>query len=123
MLFYKTTFPILAITVAGCVGPVMDSNVELPAPVNPTPTLAFGPNPTTFEYTEPAASGLTAVRPYPNPDDVCQVIKKNAELPLTVGAGSNLIACPKHERGAIADRLREGATIRGHARHWTVLST
>jgi hypothetical protein len=32
-----------------------------------------------------------------------------------------LIACPKHEKGALEDRMAEGARVVGHARHWTLL--
>ena len=32
-------------------------------------------------YTPPEASGLVAVRPFPGPDDVCQIIGENEPLP------------------------------------------
>ena len=85
------------------------------------PNMDFGANPTTFDYTEPSASGLSSVRPYPNPDDVCQVIRENEAIREPVSNGTFLIACPKHERGAIRDRLNEGAEVIGHAKHWTVM--
>ena len=38
-------------------------------------TLDYGPELTTFAYTEPARSGLIAVRPFPNTDDsACQAL-------------------------------------------------
>lgn len=95
-----------SLALAGCSGPNMD----------------FGPNPTTFNYTEPRASGLSAVRPYPNANDVCQVIRESDSIREPVDDGTFLIACPKHERGAIGDRMNEGAEVVGHARHWTVLA-
>ena len=84
--------------------------------------MDFGANPTIFDYTEPSASGLSSVRPYPNPDDVCQVIRENEAIREPVNNETFLIACPKHERGAIRDRLNEGAEVIGHAKHWTVLA-
>lgn len=95
-----------ALVIAGCVGPSLD----------------FSSEPTTLSYTEPSASGLRAIRPYPNPDDVCQVIRENEAIREPVNNGTFLIACPKHERGAIQDRLNEGAEILGHSRHWTILT-
>ncbi|WP_187431560.1 hypothetical protein ROLI_034110 [Roseobacter fucihabitans] len=86
------------------------------------PNMDFGANPTTFDYTEASASGLSAVRPYPNPDDVCQVIRENEAIREPVTDGTFLIACPKHERGAINDRINEGAEVVGHARNWTVMA-
>ncbi len=86
------------------------------------PNLDFGPDPTKTTYTEPRSSGLKAVRPFPNPDDVCQVIQEHVAIREPVDDGTFLIACPKHERGAINDRLKEGARVIGHARHWTILS-
>ena len=35
--------------------------------------------------------------------------------------GKMLIACPKHEIGALEDRIRQGARVIAHAKHWTVL--
>ena len=35
--------------------------------------------------------------------------------------GRYLIASPKHENGAIADRRKAGAHIVAHAKHWTIL--
>ena len=83
--------------------------------------MEFGPDPTTYSYTVPEDSALAPVRPYSNPDDVCQVIRENKAIREPVNDGTFLIACPKHERGAISDRLGEGADIIGHAKHWTVL--
>ena len=62
-----------------------------------------------------------AVQPYPNPDDVCQVIGRNSLIQPLYDDKSTLIACPKHERGAIADRRAEGARTVAHAKHWSIL--
>lgn len=84
--------------------------------------LNHGPEPTTTAYTDPKKSGLIAVRPYPNPGDVCQVIAKNDLTSTFLDDNAILIGCPKHEKGAIADRLREGGIAVGHAKHWTLIS-
>ena len=99
-----TLFPLLL--TAGCVDPSLD----------------FSSEPTTLSYTELSASGLRAVRPYPNPNDVCQVIRDDETIREPVNDETFLIACPKHEREAIHDRLNEGAEIFGHAHHWTILT-
>ena len=77
--------------------------------------------PTTHRYTDAIDSGLRILKPYPNPDDVCALVDK-ASLPSELAAKyGQLIACPKHEKGALGDRIREGAIVVAHARHWTVL--
>lgn len=78
--------------------------------------------PTTYEYTEANRSGLRTTRPYPSPDDVCELIKVNRAVEDLVFEGRTLIACPKHEKGAIADRRRAGARVVGNATHWVILS-
>ncbi len=102
----KAIVPVLLLAVSGCFGPNLD----------------YGAEPTTFKYTEAGTSGLNPVRPYPTPEDVCQIISENREIREPVNDGSFLIACPKHERGAISDRQSEGAQVIAHARHWTILS-
>ena len=84
--------------------------------------LIYGPEPTTSDYTEPEESGLIALRPYPAPNDVCQVIGENDATRDLLDDSSLLIACPKHEKGALGDRMAEGARVVGYARHWTLLS-
>ena len=106
MNYFKLLLPILILTLAGCLAPNLD----------------FGPEPTKFDYSEPIRSGLSSVKPYPSPDDICQVIREHSAIREPVNDGSFLIACPKHERGAIMGRLEEGAKIIAHARHWTILS-
>jgi hypothetical protein len=77
--------------------------------------------PTTHSYTDAIASGLRILKPYPNPDDVCGVMDKTS-LPTELAAKyGQLIACPKHEKGALGDRTREGAIVVAHAKHWIVL--
>ena len=95
-----------AIGLAGCVEPRTD----------------YASTPTTANYTETSLAGLSAVRPYPNPDDVCQVIRENDAIREPADNGSFLIACPKHVRGALQDRKSEGAKVLGHAKHWTILT-
>lgn len=83
--------------------------------------LDYGPEPTRSTYSDPAESGLLAARPYPNAGDVCQVIGENALTSNFLDDAAILVGCPKHERGAIADRLAEGGQIVAHAKHWKLL--
>lgn len=104
---FKYLVTVMAFGLAGCMSPQ---------------TLGYGPEPTTPLYTSPADSGLLGGRPYPNPKDVCRVIGENEATQNLLDDSALLIGCPKNETGAIADRLREGATVVGHAKHWTLLS-
>lgn len=83
--------------------------------------LDYGSEPTTSNYTEPYVSGLRAGKPYPSAEDVCQTIEPNKATRELDKAGFFLIGCPKHERGAIADRVAEGASVVAQSRHWTLL--
>jgi hypothetical protein len=85
-------------------------------------SLDHGPEPTRFKYTEPERSGLVAGRPFPSPEDVCQVIGENPLTSNLLDDSAILIGCPKHERGAIADRITDGGRVVAHAKHWTLLS-
>ena len=77
--------------------------------------------PTTHSYTNAFESGFRILKPYPNPDDVCAVVDKTS-LPTELAEKyGQLIACPKHEKGALGDRIREGAIVVAHAKHWSVL--
>ena len=96
-----------ALASAGCVSPA---------------SLDYGPEPTRSTYSEPAQSGLVAVRPFPNPNDVCQVIGENQLTSNLLDDSALLIGCPKHENGAITDRINDGGQIVAHARHWTLIS-
>lgn len=78
--------------------------------------------PTTYEYTQASRSGMKTVRPYPNADDVCQLLKVNKAVEDLAVAGHTLIACPKHEQGAIGDRRRAGARVVGNSKHWVIMS-
>lgn len=78
--------------------------------------------PTLLNYTSPEISGLSPIHPYPNPDDVCQVVGDSDVTSSLRTEGRALIACPKHEKGAIEDRRREGARVVGNAEHWVLLS-
>lgn len=86
------------------------------------PKLDFAAEPTTFNYTDANLSGLSPLRAYPAADDVCQVIRENDAIRPDPADGSILIACPKHEKGALQDRIGERAKVLAHARHWTILS-
>lgn len=88
-------------------------------PVEPAITAG---EPTTLNYTEASLSGLRPLRPYPNPDDVCELLGKSKNIEVLAVDGRNLIACPKHEKGAINDRQAEGAKVVGNAKHWVILS-
>jgi len=84
-------------------------------------TLGYNAAATISSYTSPEASGLIGVRPYPNPSDVCQVIAENDTTLALIHKGTMLIACPKHETGAIQNRINENAHIVAHAKHWSIL--
>lgn len=73
-------------------------------------------------YTPPEASGLVAVRAYPGPVDVCQVIGENALTADLLDHTQLLIGCPTHETGAIADRQSEGAVPLEVVGAWQLLA-
>lgn len=73
-------------------------------------------------YTPPSASGLVAVRPFPGPLDVCQVIGENALTTEYLDDSATLVGCPSGEKGAIRDRQREGGQIVGQEGDWVLLS-
>ncbi len=102
----RNLIPIGLIALAGC---------------TPASGLDYGPIPTKLSYTSPEMSGLVAVRPFPNENSICQVIGENALTSELLDHTSGLIACPKHERGAIADRIAQGGQVTAHAKHWTIL--
>lgn len=79
-------------------------------------------DPTANNNTKASRSGLKTVRPYPSPDDVCQLLRVNRAVEDLVVKDSTLIACPKHEKGALADRRRAGAWVIGNSTHWVILS-
>ena len=84
--------------------------------------LGYSSEPTTSEYTEPKESGLETIHPYPTAEDVCRTLSDNTATRDLRAGNVVLIACPKHEKGAIGDRISEGATVVAHARHWSILS-
>lgn len=85
-------------------------------------TLDHPSQPTQSTYSEIELSGLHDLAPYPNDDDVCVSLKPTKPLEPYQQEGRILIACPKHEKGALQDRRSEGGRIVGHAKHWSVLS-
>ena len=78
--------------------------------------------PTTYNYTEASRSGLKTLRPYPNPDDVCMLLKENRAVEDLIVEDRTLPACPKHEAGAIGDRRKDGARVVGNSKHWVIMS-
>lgn len=66
-------------------------------------------------------SGLRTIAPFPNHDDVCRSVDETSVPTELVKDRKMLIACPKHEIGALEDRIRQGAKVIAHAKHWTVL--
>ncbi len=73
-------------------------------------------------YSRPKQSGLVAVRPYPNANDVCQVIGENDVTANYLDHTTLLIGCPANERGAIADRTRAGAKRLDDIGAWVLLA-
>ena len=72
-------------------------------------------------YNSAEDSGLVSVRPYPQPNAVCQIL---GESPATVDYldhSAILLCCPDHDLGAIEDRKTEGAKIVGKFNSWTLL--
>ena len=92
--------PLLGLALTGCdIGPMTDQS-----------------------YSPPEASGLVAVRPYPTPSDVCQVIGENDLTVDYLDDAAILIGCPAAEPGAIADRMAEGAMQITQVGDWVLLS-
>lgn len=73
-------------------------------------------------YGPPEASGLVAVRPFPGPDDVCQIIGENSLTNQYLDDSATLIGCPAAETGAIADRKAAGAIPLDRIGDWLLLS-
>ena len=88
---------------------------------NPVVAGTVAEAPTVSAYTKPAQSGLSVVRPYPTSSDVCQLLRQNKNTAVLELEDVRLIACPKHEEGAISDRQGEGARVVGNATHWVIL--
>ena len=77
--------------------------------------------PTTSNYTEPSVSGLSFSDHYPTSNDVCVILKNTSFTEPFVKEGYFLMACPKHEKGAISDRMHERAVVVANTKHWAVL--
>ena len=73
-------------------------------------------------YSPPEESGLIAVRPFPGPRDVCQVVGENDTTREFLDDSATLIGCPANELGAIEDRVNEGAIMVARANDWWLLS-
>lgn len=85
-------------------------------------------------YTPPEASGLVAKAPFPREGDVCVRLDPTEQRPdirqafqlahKTRGYSATWLACPSHERGAIADRVRgglPGTRAFGTVGSWTLI--
>lgn len=81
----------------------------------------YDATPTAYKYSDALDSGLKTLAPYPNADDVCRIVDETSVPNVLVKQGKSLIACPKHEFGALEDRIKEGAAVIAHAKHWSVL--
>lgn len=73
-------------------------------------------------YTPPEDAGLVAVRPYPGPSDVCQVIGENDLTNRHLDHTATLVGCPSIETGAIKDRIAEGGAVVDKIGDWVLLS-
>ncbi|MCV6594227.1 MAG: hypothetical protein OIF48_14835 [Silicimonas sp.] len=73
-------------------------------------------------YTPPEASSLIGFGPYPGPGDVCQKIAENDLSNPYLDDTQQLIGCPTHERGAIADRLRDGGELLDRIGDWQLIA-
>ena len=70
----------------------------------------------------PEASGLNAVRPYPNPKGTCQVIGENELTVEYLDDAAILVGCPATASEAIAFRLAEGGTQLTQIGDWVLFS-
>jgi len=90
-------------------------------PATVEPAIEAG-QPTTYSYTTPEDSGLITHSPFPNPDDVCVTLNSNSLIKPFETKAHFLIACPKHEKGAIGDReVQQKARVIGNTRHWVLM--
>ena len=80
---------------------------------------ACGPRP---DYSPPEDSGLISVRPYPDAEDVCQVIGENELTNQYLDDSATLVGCPLHEAGAIKDLDLEGGEIVDLVGNWVLIS-
>lgn len=75
-----------------------------------------------LQYSPPSASGLVAVRAFPGPGDVCQVIGENSLTSAYLDDARLLIGCPVHEVAAIRDQLDAGGTRLSQVGAWVLIS-
>jgi len=80
------------------------SNTIVPA--SKADTRLFG------TYTKPELSGLSEQSRYPTPNDGCVLLNSNELVKPFQLENHFLIACAKHETGAIQDRIREDMVLR-----------
>ena len=78
--------------------------------------------PTIYQYTRALESGLSDSHPYPNPDDVCVLLNSTSLIKPFELEDYFIIACPKHEMGAIKDhKEKQKAHVVGNAKHWIIM--
>lgn len=109
-----------SISLTGCVTP----HYLVPADGSFVPTdgqTAYTEVPSINTYTEPIESGLVVSRPYPGPAHICRVVRETTLTAPYVRKDMVLIACPKHEVGAISDRMAEGAIMAAFGKYWVLL--
>lgn len=82
--------------------------------------LSYDEKPSLGSYTSPDKSELLGLSPYPTKNSVCRVVEESSIPTIDPIEGTMVIACPKHEKGAIADLKSLDATPLGHAKHWSL---
>lgn len=103
------------------ISPALCALLLVTASCTTTDPVGYGEEPTRNTYSEAHFSNLKTIAPYPTDNDVCETVASTRTVEALVRDGYILIACPKHEKGAISDRLLEGAQVIAQARHWTIL--
>ena len=93
------------------------------AGVGPITPASEAAAPSVNTYTKPERSGLRALAQFPREDSVCIYLDSSARTKPFESEDTLLIACPKHERGAIGDNIAQvEAKVVANAKHWTLLS-
>lgn len=104
------------------ISPTLPAALALAAPGGFSATLEDVAEPPVTGYTAPEASDLVAVRPYPGPGSVCQVMGETELTRDFLDHTALLVGCPTQGGGAIGDLVDSGASIVGQDGDWTLLS-